>query len=168
MEPWPTEATLEAAATAAEAVELLPRQFAAAAAAAVAGCVGASSWLSPLLPLPELSIRKGLRNKRNTFHGTFRLLISRRYGVRVRVPDFIGQICSKYFKTPMGFWKSRLLPLADAEVDALESSECSIRTGPKQMAKFWGVILLRSDWAVTRHKWSISRNKVVYVPNSDN
>lgn len=60
---WPTEAALEAAATAAEAVELLPRLFAAAAAAAVAGCVGASSWLSPLLPLPELSIRKGLRSK---------------------------------------------------------------------------------------------------------
>lgn len=64
---WPTEAALEAAATAAEAVELLPRLFAAAAAAAVAGCVGASSWLSPLLPLPELSIRKGLRSKRKTF-----------------------------------------------------------------------------------------------------
>lgn len=48
-----------AAAAAADAVELLPRLFAAAAAAAVAGCVGASSWLSPLLPLPELSIRKG-------------------------------------------------------------------------------------------------------------
>jgi hypothetical protein len=40
------------------AVELLPRLFAAAAAAAVAGCVGASSWLSPLLPLPELSKQK--------------------------------------------------------------------------------------------------------------
>lgn len=44
-----------AAAAAADAVELLPRLFAAAAAAAVAGCVGASSWLSPLLPLPELT-----------------------------------------------------------------------------------------------------------------
>lgn len=53
------DAAAAAAAAAADAVELLPRLFAAAAAAAVAGCVGASSWLSPLLPLPELSIRKG-------------------------------------------------------------------------------------------------------------
>jgi len=52
-------AVAAAAAAAAEAaVELLPRLLAAAAAAAVAGCVGASSWLSPLLPLPELSITK--------------------------------------------------------------------------------------------------------------
>lgn len=35
-----------------------PRLAARAAAAAVAGCDGGSSWLSPLLPLPELSIRK--------------------------------------------------------------------------------------------------------------
>lgn len=158
--PWPTGAT-EAAGPDAE--ELPPRQFAAAVAAAARKVVSTSMWLSPLLPLPELSIRKGLRNKRNTFHGTFRLLISRRYGVRVRVPDFIGQICSKYFKTPIGFWKSRLPPLVDVGAETPESSECSIRTGPKQMAKFWGVILLRSDWAVTRHKWSISRNKVVCV-----
>lgn len=91
-----------AAAAAADAVELLPRLFAAAAAAAVAGCVGASSWLSPLLPLPELS-------------------------------DFIGQICSKYFKTPIGFWKSSPV---EADVRFDPSSECSIRTGPKQMARF--------------------------------
>ena len=52
--PLPAAAAAEAAA-------------AEAAADTAAGCVGASSWLSPLLPLPELSIRKGLRSKRNSY-----------------------------------------------------------------------------------------------------
>lgn len=52
----------------------------------------------------------------------------------------------------MGFWNSSWLD---------ESSECSMRTGPKQMARFCGVILFLSDCAVTRHRWSMSRNSVV-------
>ena len=72
-EPGPIPA---AAAAAAAAAELAAEAAAAAAVAAApedaaqaaAGCVGASSWLSPLLPLPELSIRKGLRSKRNTLN----------------------------------------------------------------------------------------------------
>ena len=65
----------------------------------------------------------------------------------------------------MGFWKSRPDVAEDDDADALDSSECNMRTGPKQMAKFCGVILFRSDWAVTRHKWSISKNSVVCKSN---
>jgi len=62
-------AEAEAAAAAAAAVAAAAAEPAAVEAAAepAAGCVGASSWLSPLLPLPELSIRKGLRSKHRSF-----------------------------------------------------------------------------------------------------
>ena len=76
----PTEVEPPLAAAAAEAAEAEAAAAAAAAVAAAAepaaveaaaepaaGCVGASSWLSPLLPLPELSIRKGLRSKHRSF-----------------------------------------------------------------------------------------------------
>lgn len=40
-------------------------------------------------------------------------------------------------------------------------SLCSIKTGPKQMARFCVVILFLSDWLATRRKWSIRRNSVI-------
>ena len=30
-----------------------------------------------------------------------------------------------------------------------------MRTGAKQMARLWGFILFREDWALTRDKWSM-------------
>ena len=37
-----------------------------------------------------------------------------------------------------------------------------MRTGAKQMAKLWGFILLREDWALTRDKWSMMWTKQFY------
>ena len=68
------------------------------------------------------------------------------------LPDFGGQMVSRYFSTEIGLWKS---------MSVRPISECSIRTGPKQMATFCGVILLHSDWEATSRRWSI-RNRSVH------
>ena len=61
---------------------------------------------------------------------------------------FLGQISIKYLRIWMG---SEMLV-----AEGWLWLKSIIKTGAKQMAKFWGFILLREDWAVTFDKWSIT------------
>ena len=92
--------------------------------------------------------------------GQSALLLARCSGAERRpasqtLPDFGGQMVSRYFSTEIGLWKS---------MSVRPISECSISTGPKQMATFCGVILLHSDWEATSRRWSI-RNRSVHWRN---
>ena len=65
-----------------------------------------------------------------------------------RTAWFLGQISIKYLRIWMG---SEMLV-----AEGWLWLKSIIKTGAKQMAKFWGFILLREDWAVTFDKWSIT------------
>ena len=64
----------------------------------------------------------------------------------------MGQMVSRYLSIEIGRWKS---------TSVRPISECSISTGAKQTATFWGVILLHCDWDDTSLRWSIRNRRVL-------
>lgn len=66
-------------------------------------------------------------------------------------PWLFGQISIKYFK----IWIGSEMLLATG----WPWLKSSMRTGAKQIDKFWGFILFRPDWAVTRDRWSMMASK---------